>query len=152
MVRYHARDRRLFVGALHRKWFERLCQIVDAPELLEDPRFADAGAQAAHADELIAAIEDRLSARPADEWEREFVRAGLPASVVRTLGEILEHTHVQERGVLQPVATPESAHLVSIVGAGFQFEHDAPRFQGPVPRLGEHTRDVLTELGLDTYG
>ena len=78
--------------------------------------------------------------------------AGLPASVVRTLGELVGHPHVQERGVLQPVRVPESADPVVIVGAGFQFEHDAPRFQGPVPRLGEHTRDVLTELGLDTCG
>jgi len=152
MVRYRARDRRLFVGALHRKWFERLCQIIDAPELVEDPRFADARAQAANADALIAAIEAKLSARPAAEWERELVRAGLPASVVRTLGELVGHPHVQERGVLQPVRVPESADPVVIVGAGFQFEHDAPRFQGPVPRLGEHTRDVLTELGLDTRG
>ena len=36
MVRFRAQDRRLFVAALHRKWFEKLCQIIAAPELLAD--------------------------------------------------------------------------------------------------------------------
>ena len=44
MVRYRARDRRLFVAALHRKWFARLAEIIGAPELAEDPRFASAAA------------------------------------------------------------------------------------------------------------
>ena len=60
MVRYRAEDRRLFVAALHRRWFERLCQVIGAHELVDDPRFASAGAQAEHADELIAAIEAGL--------------------------------------------------------------------------------------------
>jgi CoA:oxalate CoA-transferase len=148
MVRYRARDRRIFVGALHRKWFARLCEIIGAPELLEDARFADAHAQAEHADALIAAIEAKLAARPAAEWEYEFVQAGLPASVVRTLQELLSEPHVRERGALAEVEVPDLGRTTTVVGAGFRFAHDAPRFQGPVPRLGEHTRDVLAELGL----
>jgi crotonobetainyl-CoA:carnitine CoA-transferase CaiB-like acyl-CoA transferase len=146
MVRYHAQDRRLFIGALHRRWFERLCQIIGAPELVSDARFADPRSQAAHADELIAAIEARLATRPAAEWEREFVAAGLPTSVVRSLDEILSHPHVQERGSLEPVAVPDADRAIPVVAAGFRFAHDQPRFQGPVPRLGQHTDEVLREL------
>ena len=67
MVRYPGKDRRVFVAALHRKWFERLCQIIGAPQLLEDPRFATPAAQTEHADALIEAIEARLALRPAAE-------------------------------------------------------------------------------------
>ena len=146
MVRFRAQDRRLFVAALHRKWFERLCHLIGAPELLDDPRFADARAQAQHADELIAAIEARLASRPAAEWEAEFVQAGLPASVVRTLDEMLAHPHLTERGSLAEVDVPELNRTATVVGSGFRFGHDQPRFQGPVPRLGEHTDQVLAEL------
>src|SRR5438876_4086280 len=76
MVRFRARDRRLFVAALHRKWFERLCQIIGAPELAQESRFADQRSQAKNADALIDAIEARLATRSAAEWEAEFVHAG----------------------------------------------------------------------------
>jgi crotonobetainyl-CoA:carnitine CoA-transferase CaiB-like acyl-CoA transferase len=148
MVRYRAADRRLFVAALHRKWFVKLCDIIGAPELADDPRFASQRSQAEHADALISAIEARLATRSASEWEAEFVQAGLPASVVRTLQEILAHPHLAARGTLQPVDVPELGRSVNVVGAGFRFEHDQPAFQGPVPRLGEHTAEVLAELGL----
>jgi len=150
MVRYRAKDRRVFVGALHRKWFERLCRIIGAPELLDDPRFANQRSQSAHASELIEAIEAKLAARSAAEWEVEFVQAGLPASVVRTLQEILEHPHLQARGILAEVDAPDLGRTATVVGAGFRFEHDQPRFQGPVPRLGQHTNEVLAELDVAT--
>lgn len=147
MVRFRAQDRRLFIAALHRKWFVRLCEIIGAPELADDPRFASQRSQADHADELIAAIEAKLALRPAAEWEAEFVRAGLPASVVRSLSELLAHPHVRARGTLQSVSAADLGQTVDVVGAGFRFEHDQPRFRGSVPRLGEHTDEVLAELG-----
>jgi CoA:oxalate CoA-transferase len=146
MVRYRAKDRRLFVGALHRKWFERMCRIIDAPHLLDDPRFANQRSQAEHADALIEAIEAKLAARPAADWEVEFVNAGLPASVVRTLQEILEHPQLRARGTLAEIDAPDLGRTATVVGAGFRFEHDQPRFQGPVPRLGQHTAEVMAEL------
>jgi crotonobetainyl-CoA:carnitine CoA-transferase CaiB-like acyl-CoA transferase len=148
MVRYRARDRRLFVAALHRKWFERLAQIIEAPELVDDPRFANQRAQADHADALIEAIEARLAARPAAEWEVEFTRAGLPASVVRSLREMLAHPHVNARGSLQQVPAMDLGGSVNVVGAGFRYQHDQPVFRGGVPRLGQHTVEVLAELGM----
>jgi crotonobetainyl-CoA:carnitine CoA-transferase CaiB-like acyl-CoA transferase len=147
MVRYRASDRRLFVAALHRKWFERLCQIIGAPELAEDPRFVSQRSQAEHADELIAAIQARLATRPAAEWEAEFIGAGLPASVTRSLGEMLAHPHLATRGTLEQVDAPDLDRSMAIVGAGFRFEHDQPAFRGGVPRLGQHTAAVLAELG-----
>jgi crotonobetainyl-CoA:carnitine CoA-transferase CaiB-like acyl-CoA transferase len=148
MVRYRAQDRRIFVAALHRKWFVRLCEIIGAPELADDPRFASHRSQTEHADELIAAIESRLSARPAADWEQEFTAAGLPASVVRSLHEILAHPHLAERGTLQQVSVPETGQTTTVVGSGVRFEHNQPTFRSGVPRLGEHTQEILQELGM----
>jgi CoA:oxalate CoA-transferase len=152
MVRYRAQDRRVFIAALHRKWFVRLCEIIGAPELADDPRFSSQGAQAEHADELIAAIESKLAARPAAEWEAELVRAGLPASVVRTLREMLDHPHLAQRSTLQRVSAADLGRDVDVTGVGFRFGVDAsqPAFRSGVPRLGEHTQDVLRELDLNT--
>lgn len=148
MVRFRAQDRRIFIAALHRKWFVKLAELLDAPELAEDPRFRNHRAQAEHADELIAAIEQRLALRPAAEWEALLVNAGLPASVVRTLEEMLAHPHVAQRGALEAIDFPDLDRRLNVMGAGFRFEHDQPAFQGHVPRLGEHTAEVLDELGM----
>jgi CoA:oxalate CoA-transferase len=147
MVRFRAKDRRLFIAALQRKWFVKLAEIIGAPELASDARFVSQRSQAEHADELISAIEAKLALRPAAEWESLFVEAGLPASVVRTLEELLAHPHLQARNSLQPVDFPDLDRKLNIVGAGFKFAHGQPRLHGHVPRLGEHTDEILAELG-----
>jgi crotonobetainyl-CoA:carnitine CoA-transferase CaiB-like acyl-CoA transferase len=76
----------------------------------------------------------------------EFVNAGLPASVVRTLQEMLEHPHLRARGTLAEVDAPDLGRTATVVGAGFRFEHEQPRFQGPVPRRGQHTAQVIAGL------
>ena len=83
-------------------------------------------------------------AKPGPRCSR--VAAGLPASVVRSLEELLAHPHVQARGSLESVDFPDLDRRLNVVGAGFRFEHDQPRYHGHVPRLGEHTDEVLAEL------
>lgn len=148
MARFPAQDRTLFIAALHQPWFERLCRILGAPELLDDPRFADHAARQRHADALTAALEAGTTSRSAEELERELVRAGLPASIVRTLPEILAHPHVQQRGILEQIpAADDAGEPMTLVGAPFRFGEGDLGFQGPVPALGQHTDEALAGLG-----
>ena len=94
----------------------------------------------------MAAIEEKLKARPAAEWEALFVARGIPAGVVRTVPEVAREIDPIERGLVQPVQLSDGT-TVNIVGSGFRFEHEAPRLQGGVPALGEATDSVLTALG-----
>ena len=147
MARFRAEDRTLFIAALHQPWFERLCRILDAPELLDDPRFADHAGRQRHADALTAALEARVATRSAAELERDLVKAGLPASIVRTLPEILGHPHVRERGILEQVPASDGDEPLTLVGSAFRLGDDGPGFRGGVPALGQHTDEVLRDLG-----
>lgn len=147
MARFPAEDRTLFIAALHQKWFESLCRILDASELLEDPRFADNAARQRNADALTAALESRTRVRPAAELEAALVKAGLPASIVRTLPEILAHPHTQARGILQQVPSSNGDDSLTLVGPAFRFADSGLGFQGPVPSLGQHTEAILADLG-----
>jgi CoA:oxalate CoA-transferase len=125
MARFETQDGMLFVGALHDRWFEVLCREIGAEELTCDPRFATAAARAEHPDQLYAELAERLQPRSGRELERRLTKLGLPAGLVRTTEEVLQDPHVRARGLV-----PEPSGLVA-------------------PRLGEHTDEVLRQLGYD---
>jgi crotonobetainyl-CoA:carnitine CoA-transferase CaiB-like acyl-CoA transferase len=148
MARYRAKDKRIFIAALTDKWFATLCEVMGVPDLARDPRFIDHAARMKHADAFVAAIEAQLASRPAEEWEKLLVARGVPAGAVRTLAEIVDHPHVAARGLIGEVKVPDREQPVRVAGAGFRFAHGGPGFHGPVPRLGEHTDEVLREIGM----
>lgn len=143
--RFMAKDRPLFISFNWPKWFAALCEIVEAPDLASDPRFADEPARNANAEALIRLLQDKLAARTAAEWERAFVARGIPAGVVRTIPELAAEVDMERRGLINKVTLGDKT--VSVVGAGFRFEHDGPRLQRGVPALGDATDDVLAGLG-----
>jgi crotonobetainyl-CoA:carnitine CoA-transferase CaiB-like acyl-CoA transferase len=152
MARFPARDGTLFIAALHPRWFERLCQIIGASELLTDPRFADHRSRQQNADALTAALEARTATFPAADLERDLVAAGLPASIVRSLSEILAHPHVRARGILEQVpSADDGGEPLTLVGSPFRLGAGGTGFQGPVPALGEHTDDALARLGYSEF-
>lgn len=147
MARFRAQDRTLFIAALHQKWYESLCGILKAPDLATDPRFATHAARQQHADALTAELESRVAGCQAGDLERKLVAAGMPASLVRTLPEILAHPHIQGRGILEQVPSQADGDPLMLVGAAFRFGDNSLGFQGPVPSLGEHTEEILRGLG-----
>jgi CoA:oxalate CoA-transferase len=147
MGRYRARDRRLFVAALNPRWLEQFVAIIGVPQLLADPRFASARSREEHADAFVAAIEAQLASRDAVEWEALLVEAGIPAGATRTIAEIAASQHQLDRELIAEV---DSEHgPVPVVGSGFLVAGATRTARGPVPRLGEHTAEVLAELGLE---
>lgn len=146
MGRYMARDKRVFIAALNPRWLERFCAVIEAPDLLSDLRFSSASAREANADAFVAAIEAKLATRDAAEWEALLVEAGIPAGATRTMSEIATSPHVVDRGLIAPVESETGA--IPIVGSGFFSAGITRTARGPVPRLGEHTNEILAELGL----
>lgn len=148
MARYMARDRRIFIAALHPGWLAKLLTIIGAPGLLKDPRFVNDAARSKHAHEFVAAIEEHLSLRDADEWEALLVEAGIPAGVMRAIQETASSEHMTGRRLISTVTS--EAGPVQVVGSGFILGSDPRTASGPVPRLGEHTEYILGTLGNPT--
>jgi crotonobetainyl-CoA:carnitine CoA-transferase CaiB-like acyl-CoA transferase len=148
-ARFMAKDRRLFISFVWPKWFATLCDVIGAPELLTDPRFADNAAMQANGEVMIEEIEGRLASRTADEWAEELARRGVPASPIRTLDEAVVDPHARMRGLVETTRFQNGEAPVDIVGAGVLFEHDGPHLQGPVPALGESTEQILLDAGYD---
>lgn len=147
---YRTRDGWLWLSANFQNHYVALCRVIGAPELLSDPRYADVRSRNAHSAELKADLAKRLIDRSAVELEPRLMEAGCPAALVRTTPELLAMPKLRERDMLLETSVPGTASPVTLVNAGFVASQDGPGLQRPIPDLGEHTDQVLHELGYDT--
>jgi len=145
---YQTRDGMLMIGAWTNRQMANLYRALGDEargDLVEKAPRAEIGARR---DEDAAFLREALAGKTADEWELILNRAGVPAARVRRLDEALAHEQVASRAVLQtyPGSDRDGAPKALPVAA-FTFEHGGPAPQRPPPRAGEHTAELLTELG-----
>jgi crotonobetainyl-CoA:carnitine CoA-transferase CaiB-like acyl-CoA transferase len=129
-----------------RIWLE-LARVLDLPELLEDPRFADVDLRTEHRDEVNALVASRLHTRTTAEWIADLEAAGVPAGPVNDVGEVFADTQVQHLGIVQPVQHPEMGEL-RLIGNAATLAGLPRALRTAAPAAGEHTSEILAELGL----
>ncbi|MCA1646074.1 MAG: CoA transferase [Chloroflexi bacterium] len=144
---YRTRDGWLWLSANFQNQFAALCRVIGAPDLLSDPRFADVRSRIVHSAELKAELAKRLVDCSAVELEHRLMDAGCPAALVRTTADVLGMPQLRARDMLVETSVPGSEGPVTLVNAGFVASADGPELQGPIPALGQHTDEVLRELG-----
>ena len=140
---YATQDGLLMLGASNMRQYRRFWRCSAARPDPADRRRARARARAETT--LIAEL---LMARSAAEWEDYFQSRHVPAARVRTMGEALEDPHLESRGVRHRHAGAtdvDGAFTVPV--AAFGFADGGPRVDTPPPGLGQHTAEILTELG-----
>jgi itaconate CoA-transferase len=126
--------------------WRRLCEIVlRRPELADDPRFRTNELRLANRNELEQLIEDVLSSDTRASAEARLTRADVPFGTINTVDDVLAHPQLAARGRWFDIQSPVGSlralhHPMNIVGLD--------RHPGAVPALGEHTAEVLAELGL----
>jgi CoA:oxalate CoA-transferase len=126
--------------------WESFCIALDMPELLVDERFRSGGSRFDHADELDALIRPWLAARTREEIVGILQAQRIPAAKVLTIAEVLAEPLLEERGFWQ--AAPRFGAQARMPGSSFRISGNDVCFR-PAPRCGEHSLEVLRELGLE---
>jgi CoA:oxalate CoA-transferase len=128
--------------------YHKLCDVIGMPELKTDPRFADRDERIARRYELKPIIEERLMTRSAEEWERLFDEAGVPAGPIATIPQVLKHEHVSDRNLIRRFENVAGVNKdISVPKTGVMLASGQPDVSTPPPQLGEHTDAVLAEAG-----
>src|SRR5205823_13919594 len=116
------------------------------PNLASRPEFAANPDRVAHRETLIPLLEASFKACPRDEWLDRLRAAGVPCGPVRKVEELLEDPHVLSRGTIVKVDHP-SAGPLRTMGTALHLSRTPTVTGGPAPRVGEHTGQILAELG-----
>jgi formyl-CoA transferase len=145
---YRTLDGYITLGATTPRLWQRFCDVLDRPSLLDDERFADNASRTANRAELAIEIERTTTAQPTAWWKEKLDEAGIPCGELRGYDEVLRHPHLMARGAVVQLPHAELED-VRMVGSPMRFSDATIRTDWAGPPLGVHTREVLAELGLD---
>jgi crotonobetainyl-CoA:carnitine CoA-transferase CaiB-like acyl-CoA transferase len=145
---FHTRDGLLSMAANQDAQVERVCQVLGLPGMLREDDFATSAKRLENSGPFRARLSAALLARTAAEWEEALSTAHVPATKVRTVGEVLAEPHVQQRGVQQHVIDTVTGQALAVPSIGFKWNQQSLGPQSGPPRLGQHTGEVLGRLGL----
>jgi crotonobetainyl-CoA:carnitine CoA-transferase CaiB-like acyl-CoA transferase len=143
---FAASDGWINIGAGNERQWARLCEVIDKPEWVDDPRYATNGQRNVHRDELIPKLESIFGARSTAAWIAALSAADIPCGEIRTVPAALDSAEAKARDMIVEVSGSDGEPL-PLVGVPIKLSASPCRVRTRPPELGEHTDEVLTELG-----
>ena len=146
---FRCADHRLI--AIHlsnqQKFWDGLIAALQRPDIAADPRFAERPDRIRNYQELAAALAETFATRPRAEWEQRLQREDVPHAPVLKPGEVFEDAQVRHLGSFARLEHPKEGEMF-VVNPPVRFDGERPGPIRPPPVLGEHTDEVLQEIGL----
>lgn len=145
---FRTQDGWINIGAANQGNYERLLQVLNAPHINDDPRFASNVSRMNNREALVALITECLAHDTTDNWVRRLDAAGLPVGAVLDISQAVEHPQILEREMIVETHHPVTGSARSIA-LPIRFSETPKQVSRPSPLLGEHTLEILTEYGFD---
>lgn len=147
---FETADGLLNIAANQQEQYEALCRVVRCEALIEDPRFRTRTLRKRYRHELQDELRDALLTHSAVEWEEALCRVGVPAGRILALSDVVNLPQLRDRGffVQLPLSAAGNAPL-EVIGNGVHMDGAPVVPSKSPPMLGEHTEQLLGELGFD---
>jgi formyl-CoA transferase len=134
------------VGANNDRLFDAFCGAIARPDLRDDPRFAMRAARLEHRRALAAEIERTTLKESRAHWLARLDAAGVPAGPINTYPEALSDPHTLARNMVVELVHPGAGPIKNL-GVPVKLSDTPGAVDRPAPRLGEHSDEILAELG-----
>ena len=145
---FQAADGPMVIAVGNNGQFAKLCTLLGMPELADDERFTTNPLRVKHRDELVPQLEAAFATRSVAEWIEKLTPAGVPCGPFHDIPQVFEDPHVKSRGVKVTMPHPRAGSVPALANPA-RLSATPPSYDRAAPRLGEHTREVLTGvLGL----
>jgi crotonobetainyl-CoA:carnitine CoA-transferase CaiB-like acyl-CoA transferase len=135
------------MAAGNNRLWHRVCETIAMPDLEHDARFASPQLRAKNQEALRGLLDPIFKTRPATQWIELFSQAGVPCAPINGYSEALKDPQVEHLGLVQPLALP-SGTSTRTVGVPMRLNGETFPIRRSPPAIGEHTEEVLAELGL----
>ena len=143
---YATQDGWLIVLVYNDAQWGRFLPAIGRPDLVVDPRFASHGQRAQHIDEVYDFLAGVLATRTSAEWLALLQSIDVPVGPMNTVADLLDDEHLLATGFFEPEAHPSEGPLLA-PRTPTNWSATPPGPRTPAPRLGEHSVEVLREIG-----
>jgi len=145
---FEAADRYVFIGITHDRFWQAFCTALGLEDLGSDERYKTAEGRLLHRDEMVAEVAAELKRFLSSEILARLEAADVPCAPVQEISEVIDDPQVLARSMLIDMQYPGTG---SMKLAGLPFKASGMETPGPVraPLLGEHTEEILAEMGYD---
>lgn len=144
---YKARDGYMNIAVFGSKIWERFCDILGAPEWVSDERYKDKMGRSVNRDTLNAEINRRLALQDRAYWIERLNDGGVACGLINNVQEVFEEPQIQHLGMVKEVVSKHFGPQ-RLVGQPVQLERTPSTVARAAPKRGEHTEEILGELGL----
>ncbi len=146
---FPTRDGELMIAGGNDRLFAGICTVVGRAELVSDPRFASNPDRVTHRDELCAILEEALATNDTAHWHARLTEAGVPAAPVADVADVASAPQTEALGMIQHLDHPTIPDL-RLTALPLSFDGGRALYPSAPPAVGEHTAEILGELGYET--
>ena len=145
---YKAKDGYMNIAVFGSKIWERFCDILGAPEWVTDERYKDKQGRSINRDSINAEINRRLAAQDCAYWVERFNEGGVACGLINDVKGVFEEPQVQHLGIVKDVVSIHHG-TQKMVGQPVQLQRTPSTIVRSAPKRGEHSEEILKELGLE---
>ena len=146
---YKAKDGYMNIAVFGSKIWERFCDILGAPEWVTDERYKDKQGRSIHRDSINAEINRRLATQERAYWVEKFNAGGVACGLINDVKGVFEEPQIQHLGMVKDIVSIHQGPQ-RLVGQPVQLERTPSTIARAAPKRGEHSEEILRELGLET--
>jgi crotonobetainyl-CoA:carnitine CoA-transferase CaiB-like acyl-CoA transferase len=143
---YATKDGHLAVLPYTDNNWQKLFEIANRQDLIDDPRFADLATRNQHSEEIYQILNDIIATRTTAEWQHDLARANIPVQKVNRKEDLLNDEQLLASGFWKFINHPTEG-LLRMTDPPVRFTQTPSSIRTPPPQLGQHSREVLAEAG-----